>query len=342
MEEKIKIYISNDMNKILLKDMELFEFYKKDHTLNKNDFLNTLIVNYYDSYQSKSNEMFENIKEILSQNIIKKQQLETAAYDLIHYIDTKTYQLESVKLDVVISLKPTKKSSQIITYIQQCLLQGSTMSNYFRNMLASYTLLPQDKREQIIFKEQYEIITEAIKNKHKIYFTTKKNENKHIASPYALTNSKEELFNYVLTEYKGKPFTFRLSRIKKIIIQKESSTFSQDNIMIFEKMLKYGPQFTILRNEEICVVLSEKGQEMYKNIYIHRPKPIRIEEDRYYFDCSRNQITQYFFRFGKHAYIESPRDLCEEMMLNYQIGYKGYSRKYNNINNNYKDKKKPV
>lgn len=332
MEEKIKIYVSSDIHNILLKDMELFEFFKKDHTLNRNDFLNTLIVNYYESYQDKSNQMFERIKSILSeQQLLKVNHLESAAHELIQYIDTKTYHLESAKMDEVISLKPTRRSRQIINYIQQCLLQGSTMSNYFRNMLASYTMLPQDKREQIIFKEQYELITEAIENDRKIYFTTKKSDTKHIASPYCISNSKEELFNYVLAEYNGQPYTFRLSRMSKIIIQKEKRSFSKDNPMIFEKMMKYGPQFSILKNEEICVRLTERGKAMYESMYLHRPKPIRIEEDKYYFDCSRNQIIQYFFRFGKQAFIEYPIDLTEEMLYKYQIAEKAYFKKYTPI-----------
>ena len=37
MEEKIKIYIPESINNILLKDMERFEFFKKDGSFNKND-----------------------------------------------------------------------------------------------------------------------------------------------------------------------------------------------------------------------------------------------------------------------------------------------------------------
>ena len=50
MQEKIKIYLPNDIYQIILKDMELFEFYKKDGSLNRNEFLNKLITNYYEIY----------------------------------------------------------------------------------------------------------------------------------------------------------------------------------------------------------------------------------------------------------------------------------------------------
>ena len=66
MEEKIKIYLSEDVYGILMKDAEFFEFYKKDRTVNRNDFLNTLIVNYFDSYSSADNRLYEDISRTLS------------------------------------------------------------------------------------------------------------------------------------------------------------------------------------------------------------------------------------------------------------------------------------
>lgn len=328
MEEKIKIYISKEINNILLKDMELFEFYKKDNTLNKNDFINTLIINYYETYQNNSSVLYDRIKDTLVKRVDSDElEIVDIAYELLQYIETNTLRLENVKMDALISLKPTKKSGQIINYIQQCLLQGTTMSNYFRNMFASYVLLPQDKREQIIFKEKFDTINEAISSNRKVYFTTKQNDAKHIVSPFAISNSKEELFNYMIVEYKDKPYSFRLSRINKIIILNEQSSFIEKNIPIFNKMMQYGPQFAYSDDSEICVRLTDRGKEMFRKIYLHRPKPIRIEEDCYYFDCSRNQVSQYFFRFGKHAYVESPKDLTGEMHRNYVIAAKAYAKK---------------
>lgn len=338
MEEKIKIYISKDINAILLKDMELFEFYKKDRTLNKNDFINTLIINYYETYQNNSSVMYERIKTTLSKRVDEDEfEIADIAYELLQYIETNTFKLENVKLDALISLKPTKKSSQIITYIQQCLLQGTTMSNYFRNMFASYVLLPQDKREQIIFKDKLDVINEAIASNRKVYFTTTKNSEKHIASPYAVANSKEELFNYLVAEYKNKPYSFRLCRLSKVIILNEQRTFHEENLTIMKKMTEQNPQFAIGYEREYVVRLTEKGQEMFTKVYLHRPKPIRIEDDLYYFDCSRNQIYQYFFRFGKHAHVVHPRTLAAEMQHDYYeaaMSYQEHAKKKVKVNNN--------
>ena len=64
MEEKIKIYIPESINNILLKDMERFEFFKKDGSFNKNEFYNTLIMNYYEQYQNQQSDLFNHIKKL--------------------------------------------------------------------------------------------------------------------------------------------------------------------------------------------------------------------------------------------------------------------------------------
>ena len=322
MEEKIKIYLAKETLQTLLKDMEMFEFYKKDGNLNKNDFLNTLIINWFwTSTGAWTNEVFHSIKKIVKDTDM------SIAYDILQIFETKVNRLDEAKFDALISLKPTKRSSSVIHYIQQCLLQGSTMSNYFRNMLTSYSLLPQDKREQIIFKENYELLKEAIRKKQKVYFTTTTSDVKHVTSPYTIASAKEELFNYLLTEYKDKAYSFRLSRIKEVVILNEPCEFSEEIVASLEKMLVCGPQFAINDEQEICVELTEHGQQMYKKMYLHRPTPVRVENNYYYFDCSSNHIYQYFFRFGNHAYVVYPKELRNDMEQGYQNALRLYQRK---------------
>ncbi|MEE3425848.1 MAG: hypothetical protein VZR26_09805, partial [Erysipelotrichaceae bacterium] len=182
MEEKIKIYLPDSINKILLKDMERFEFFKKDGSLNRNEFYNTLIVNYYEQYEESHSAIFNHIKEAIGKrSSLKDQDISDIAADILQYVDVKTYQLDRQKYDAAISMKPTRKSADDIDYIQSCLLGTSTLSNYFRNMFASYSLLPQDKRETIIFKQTFDLIREAIEEDRKIYFTTFSNDAPHIA-----------------------------------------------------------------------------------------------------------------------------------------------------------------
>ncbi len=333
MEEKIKVYVPESINNILLKDMELFEFYKKDRTLNRNDFYNTLIVNYYESYQADISDIYEHIKAVLTDSSdLEDYENADIADRILRYIESKTNRLEGPKAEVTLSIKPTRASRKAISYIQDCLLRNSTLSAYFRNLFASYVLLPQDKRERIIFREKFEVIEEAIENDRKIYFTLSANETPHIVSPYSLASSKEELFNYLLAEYNEKPFSFRITRLKKVVMMAETSSISEENEKIFQKMEKYGPQFSYVRNipdEEIRVRMSERGKEMYEKMYVHRPVIKRIEGDVYVFDCSITQAYQYFIRFGRNALVEAPVSLQEDIRHYYASSLRAY-RRYQN------------
>ncbi len=139
MEEKIKIYIPESVNSILLKDMERFEFFKKDGSLNRNEFYNTLIVNYYEQYEENQSTVYSHIRDsIAARSGLKEQDIGDIAAEILKYIEIRAYRLDREKYDASISIKPTRKSSDDIDYIENCLLGNSTLSNYFRNMFASY------------------------------------------------------------------------------------------------------------------------------------------------------------------------------------------------------------
>ena len=330
MEEKIKIYIPESVNNILLKDMERFEFYKKDGSLNKNEFYNTLIVNYYEQFEESQSNLFSHIREAIKEKAeVSHNAINEIAADILQYVDVRTYQLDKEKYDVAIAMKPTKKSMDDIDYIQDYLLRDSTLSNYFRNMFASYALLPQDKRETIIFRQNVELIREAIEKKRKIYFTTINYDSPHIVSPYAIANSKEELFNYLICQYKDIPYSFRMSRIRKAKILNESIDSMEEMTSIFDKMAKYGPQFSYevkKAHQPIVVRLTERGQKQFKAMYLHRPMPCKIENDVYYFDCSRSQAFQYFSRLGSNALVLEPAELIEDLHRFYSFAERKYRR----------------
>lgn len=328
MEEKIKIYIPDTVNNILLKDMERFEFYKKDRSFNKNEFYNTLIMNYYIQYQEKNSDFYDQIKKTINNSINSSDfAVNNIASKILEYVNLKANNLDEQKSEVTLSIKPTKKTSDIFDFIENYCLGNSTLSSYFRNLFASYTLLPQDKRERIIFKQIFELLEEAIKTNRKIYFTTSSNNSAHIASPYALSNSKEELFNYLIAEYNDSPYSFRVGRLRKIVILNNPRSFKENNIEIFNKMIKYGPQFAYDNRKtygEIQVSLTERGKQMYQSMYLHRPSYSKIENDIYYFDCSNEQAFQYFSRFGHNALVIKPEDLKDKLRKFYSMANTTY------------------
>jgi len=329
MEEKIKIYIPEAINNILLKDMERFEFYKNDGSFNKNEFYNTLIMNYYEQYQHQQALFFDCIKETINNNIETNDlTVNDIASKILEFIDMKTNKLDELKSDITISMKPTKKTSDVFNFIQNYCLRSLSLSSYFRNMIASYTLLPQDKRERIIFQNTFNLIEKAIKENRKIYFVTPNNNTPHIVSPYTIANSKEELFNYLLAENNNLPYSFRIGKIKKITILNEPSSILPNNKEILKKMEQQGPQYSYdLRKpyKQIKVYLTDTGKQMYKSYYLHRPKYSKIEDNYYFFDCSYQQAYQYFSRFGKNAIITEPHELTTDLHKFYEMANKTYT-----------------
>ncbi len=324
MEEKIKIYLSEDVYGILMKDAEFFEFYKKDRTVNRNDFLNTLIVNYFDSYSSADNRLYEDISRTLSREVPDEGITSRLSHEILNLLSKYRFSNENTYDNITVSLKPTRKSAGIIDFIQNNLLNDLSLSGYFRNLFASYCQLPQDRREQIIFREKFEVLSRALGENRKVYFTTVRSQEKHIVSPYAIARSQEELFNYLICLYNGAPFSFRLTRIQNVHILKENCDITDEQKQLMEKMRIFAPQFAFYKQEEICVRLTAKGVGLYNRIYSYRPKPTKIVKDLYYFDCSAAQVYHYFLRFGRQARVIYPESLRIQMLRDYENAAREY------------------
>lgn len=326
MEEKIKVNIQKSVFEILNKDMELFGFYKKNGSLNQNLFFTTLISNYYTDYNDKKNHTFN----LISDHLIKSKKITDKsvyflALEITDKIDDYILDLTNERFDKSIAIKPTKNTIKVFNYINDYLVPNTGISSFYRSLFTSYSKLPQNEREKIIFKNVFELISKAIKENKKIFFTLIKNNE---VSPYKLSSSKEELFNYLLAVNNNKIFTYRLSKIKDITILNQQATISEKQKSLLDKMIELGPQYPIYEEDldEIIVKLTTKGIELYKSIYLHRPKISKIENDLYYFNCSYQQIMQYFSRFGKHAIIISPKSLRDNIYKYYSDGYYAYKK----------------
>ena len=328
--EKIKIYVTQRIANILEKDAEGFEFFKTDgRTVNKNALLTKLIVNYHNSFTQQQNELLTFFKsKIKSTADIREKDLNDLCFDLCEKLNEKSAAPNGEKFDCLISLKPTKESEPVIEYIERYSLMGRSISEYFRSMLSSYAALPQDKRELIIFKEQYDAITKAIKEKKRVFVTTRWGIDKKIdCAPYDVANSKEELHCYILAATKG-CFTLRLSRVVSVTQLTASAEFTPSQIEIFEKMKTFGPQFIYRPNDqEVMVELTARGIEKFKKIYVHRPVPTKINNNHYYFNCANTQIVQYFVRFGGDAKIIYPQSVRDEVYNFHRWALNRYDKK---------------
>ncbi|MCD8372837.1 MAG: WYL domain-containing protein [Clostridia bacterium] len=331
MTDKIKINVTSRTASIIEKDAEAFEFFKADGiSINKNAFLTQLIINYSQTFKDREDELFAYLKRTIGEtSAISENKLDNLCYAIAGSINKREAAPNKEKFDCTINLKPTRQSESVINYIDEYLLAGSTLSEYFRNMFSSYAALPQDEREKIIFAKEFALLERAIEDGKKVFVTTKNmNRTRQELSPYLVTNSKEELHCYLLAKSAKRCITVRLSRITSVTILSERTEFDENDLNIFGKMVKYGPQFMYGIDEgETKVELTDAGVTMFRKIYIHRPIPDRTEGNVYYFNCSYNQLTQYFERFGKEAYVEYPKRVHTEIMKFHRTAYTTYRYK---------------
>ena len=146
-------------------------------------------------------------------------------------------------------------------------------------------------------------------------------------APFDVANSKEELHCYVLVAAKSCT-PVRLSRIVSVTQLAIDAAFTQKQIETFEKMKLYGPQFMYGQNdEEVLVELTAKGIDKFKRIYVHRPVPVKVDNNFYYFNCSHSQIIQYFVRFGSDAKIIYPQRVRDEVYNFHRRALDTYSAK---------------
>jgi predicted DNA-binding transcriptional regulator YafY len=199
-------------------------------------------------------------------------------------------------------------------------------------MFDSYCALPQDRRERIIFRNLVSAIEQAIEENRQIYLLSKNNyATGHpgiTLSPYSLSLTKEELYNYLLgelVEYHNVRTT-RLCRIRAIRILSDKRSFTDSVKESLEKMIRNGPQYPYHDEEDelIRVRFTEEGLRMFKAYYLHRPVPLKEDGDTYSFDCSWMQAMTYFSRFGEDALIISPKKLSRKMLNFYSVSRKRY------------------
>lgn len=329
MEEKIKISIPSFTNDILWKDCANFNFYKDENKINKNLFINTLIVNYYEQFSNNEKELHDELANVLLDNmpIYKEELLE----GIIKILSKRNKINDKENKTVSLSFKPTKLSNKTIEYINNILISNESISSYYRRLLASYVHKPMNERELIIFKDAYNTLLESINKKQRVCIFLNNGGIYKDVSVYAIKSSKDELFNYVLfVDSKNINHTIRINKITNVTLSLKRREISDESKALFDKQIRVGVQYPLLRdeNETIIIRLTDEGKNLFKRIYLYRPTPIKIEGDLYYFDCSYQQANQYFRRFGKTAIVVAPAKLGIAIKQYYKAANKEYREIY--------------
>ena len=328
MTEKYKIYLSEDTRARLINDAELFEFQKKDGSVNLNAFLKTMIINYFDQYRFDSERLLINITNDLKSmtSIDDKNAVFIAEKIISTYV--KPDDKHSSK-NIALSLTVSGSSYGIIRIIENNLLKDISLSQYLKDMFNSYLSIPRSEREAIIFKDTYEDIKKALKEHRVMSFTntTSGEEQSYFVEPYVIAPSKEEQCNYLLCMDRKiqKPRTFRVSRLRSVFVTSDKFVVDDGILKGLREKAVRSPH-SVSPNIHAVVRMTEYGIKKFKVVTKNRPIVTNIEGDLYHFDWPELQLEEYFKRFGRDALVLEPESLKESIRKYYYYGLREYSK----------------
>ena len=326
--EKIRISVSNYTYDILLKDMDAFDILKSNGEVNRNEFLNKLILNYADEYLLKSKKQLRTIEGIIDKHVdLDEYDRTNLTNDILESIKEQETLKNNKDESIIISLKPTKESEPLIDYIINEQIENQSISSFFRQMFDSYVNMTQNNREKVLFSDVYDLLIKSINRKRKVYlnFRNKKGQS-FLGSLYCVKSNTEELFNYCLFDVNGKQQTVRLCKIKSVKITNEPASINPELIPVFDFQIENSLAYPVTKKDfEIVVIkMNELGEKMYRKTFLYRPRIYKKDGDMYYFKGSHMQIFNYFKRFGGSAIIVSPQSLKERMEKYYRDSFYAY------------------
>lgn len=329
MEEKIKVSLQKSVVDLLKKDCEDFKITKPSGAPNMNQFINTLIANYYEEFSAGEEKLHDDIQRALFS--IPEAYKKNAFNEIIKVIVKRTDTPAYAKKSVTLSFKPTKGSERAINYIETVILKNESVSSFYRRLFTSYSQKTKNEREKIIFKDTYELLCKAVEKNVQACITIKADG--HVfddVSIYSVSSAKDELFNYVLCYSRKNNHTLRLASIKDVFLLPHKANIPASNAELFRRQVECGAQYPIYPSDDspIRVELTEKGKELFKKIYLYRPTPVSIKGNIYTFNCSANQLLYYFERFGENALILSPKRIGIFMRNYYYYALKKYRTIY--------------
>ena len=330
MDEKIKISLPKITLELLKKDCADFKIVKENGTPNFNAFVNTLIANFYESFSSSEETLYDDIHAALS--VIPDYYKEKVFQDVVKIFAKRAEHTDGKKDTTTFSFKPTKVAEKAIAYIQNVILQNESLSSFYRRMFLAYAQKTKNEREKIVHAENFALLQKALKKGVKVCLILQSGEVMKGANLHSVSPAKDELFNYVLFYRDKKNHTVRLANIYSVSLLSDKAEIPEENAALFDRQVVCGAQYQMYStdNEPIKVQLNEKGKKLFQKIYLYRPTPVSIDGDVYTFQCSANQLLYYFERFGDSALILSPKKLGVFMRNYYYFALKKYKSRYRN------------
>ena len=346
-QRKVDFYPTKELFQSIRNDTELFEIFKKDKeqnimVKNINEFLNRFLHGYFYDYIKELEGYSSHISKILRDFHIEEGTISDIISSMLDNVvfknnikSNKKYNNSSIEHRFFKTTNRYKTLDIIEIINSKYLTQNPNLSEYICKMLKSYFSKPLYRREQIIFSDEYNSISECCQ-KNCIRFRYTYDNKTYTVMPYRIFTDKEQMFNYVFCygldeDNVLKNYSFRLSRMTGIQKFYSSIPYPSDIEDKFNLTSKLGASYAINGVlEETCVLLSPAGTLSFKHIYFGRPKVDKKEiapdgNYRYYFTCSTEQLYRYFRRFNPgEAIIEYPTTLRDKIIAFHVKSLEGY------------------
>ena len=322
-EQKIRIALSERAQLIMCEDMDVFG------TSKAATFINTVFNNYKSDAKSS-------ISLYLQQREIELERLftDTKLDEISRRIATEQILAveEKAIIDKTSDYYSTKGKSKLyhindsnVNYLVEDCDEDQHYNRpglYIRSIIEEYCSLPFIKRERIYRKDVYEIIERACQEKKilKIKANYYGMNQLFYVYPYKIVPDSFHTQSYLACysrkadeeELKKVVASFSMARMNTPTMLTKTFHLNKQEILNIESQLSnYSPAYLIGKPEQIKVKLTKKGKQSYQSRLYSRPEKIESlsTDDVYVFDCTQQQIYNYFFPFGPDAEIISPEDL---------------------------------
>ena len=249
---------------------------------NRSTFINRMLKNFIDKAKSTISNSSDEYRTNLEEKLINRG------------IDIKEYKniIDALVNDYVDSIKNKKykkgNSFKIrlnngnTKYFKGAVIDSkyydNTLGAYVNALIEEYAELNYKDREAIIYREEFNQITSAIKDEKLIKTTLVFGETLKI-KPYKLLMDNQKLYYYLVgyDRESMKSVSYRIIDFDSINCKQGKSVLTKSDIENIEKEIRNkGVQFMRGESHEIKIRLNEEGQKLYNRILHLRPKYVRI------------------------------------------------------------------
>lgn len=229
---------------------------------------------------------------------------------------------------------------------QEEIYYKDSIGKYLCAVIEEYSRRPFLEREAIYYKNELDIINNAIAKRRrlKVKLPAGKNSSSHriiYIDPYKIVTDPQSLYHYLIgysADNKETPelrqsYSYRISRFLEVrALSSQRAAISKEEKKQLEYLLQTkGAQFISGTSDTIEILLTPEGIRKYKSIQHLRPDyskdPVETEMGTLYtFDCTQDQIEFYFFKFGADAEIVKPIELRKKFAKMYEDAFKAYEK----------------